>query len=78
MGLRNAVITSVDRDDLPDYGASAFVGVIRQIRRQGGPRRRAGPGFRDRVSASFAEAFGRSARPVAPEAVGVQAARMGV
>ncbi|MBV9167470.1 MAG: lipoyl synthase [Solirubrobacterales bacterium] len=34
MGLRHAVITSVDRDDLADYGASAFVGVIRQIRRQ--------------------------------------------
>ncbi len=34
MGLNHAVITSVDRDDLPDYGASAFVGVIRQIRRQ--------------------------------------------
>ncbi|HXW58860.1 MAG TPA: lipoyl synthase [Solirubrobacteraceae bacterium] len=34
MGLRHAVITSVDRDDLPDKGASAFVGVIRQIRRQ--------------------------------------------
>jgi lipoic acid synthetase len=34
MGLRHAVITSVDRDDLPDYGASAFVGVIRQIHRQ--------------------------------------------
>jgi lipoic acid synthetase len=34
MGLRHAVITSVDRDDLFDYGASAFVGVIRQIRRQ--------------------------------------------
>jgi lipoic acid synthetase len=34
MGLRHAVITSVDRDDLPDYGASAFVGVIRQIRIQ--------------------------------------------
>jgi len=34
MGLRHAVITSVDRDDLPDYGASAFVGVIRMIRRQ--------------------------------------------
>ncbi len=33
MGLRHAVITSVDRDDLPDYGAAAFVGVIRQIRR---------------------------------------------
>src|ERR687897_824237 len=25
-------VTSVDRDDLPDYGASAFVGVIRSIR----------------------------------------------
>ena len=34
MRLQHAVITSVDRDDLPDYGASAFVGVIRQIRRQ--------------------------------------------
>src|SRR5919197_1640570 len=32
MGLRHAVITSVDRDDLPDYGAGAFVGVIRSIR----------------------------------------------
>jgi lipoic acid synthetase len=34
MGLKHAVITSVDRDDLPDYGASAFVGVIRSIRMQ--------------------------------------------
>ena len=34
MGLRHAVITSVDRDDLPDKGASAFVGVVRQVRRQ--------------------------------------------
>ncbi len=34
MGLRHAVVTSVDRDDLPDLGASAFVGVIRQVRRQ--------------------------------------------
>jgi lipoic acid synthetase len=34
MGLRHAVITSVDRDDLPDLGASAFVGVIRQCRIQ--------------------------------------------
>jgi lipoic acid synthetase len=33
MGLAHAVITSVDRDDLPDLGASAFVGVIRSIRR---------------------------------------------
>jgi lipoyl synthase len=34
MGLRHAVVTSVDRDDLPDYGAHAFVGVIRSIRMQ--------------------------------------------
>jgi lipoic acid synthetase len=34
MGLTHAVVTSVDRDDLPDYGASAFVGVIRSIRMQ--------------------------------------------
>jgi len=34
MGLRHAVVTSVDRDDLPDYGAGAFVGVIRSIRLQ--------------------------------------------
>jgi lipoic acid synthetase len=33
MGLRRAVVTSVDRDDLADLGASAFVGVIRSIRR---------------------------------------------
>jgi len=33
MGLRHAVITSVDRDDLPDLGAGAFVGVVRSIRR---------------------------------------------
>ena len=34
MGLRHAVITSVDRDDLPDYGAQVWVGVIRSIRMQ--------------------------------------------
>jgi lipoic acid synthetase len=33
MGLKHAVITSVDRDDLPDLGSRAFVGVIRSIRR---------------------------------------------
>lgn len=32
LGLKHAVITSVDRDDLPDYGAGAFVSVIRAIR----------------------------------------------
>jgi lipoic acid synthetase len=32
MGLRHAVITSVDRDDLPDGGATHFAEVIRAIR----------------------------------------------
>jgi len=32
MGLKHAVITSVDRDDLPDGGASVFTAVIRRIR----------------------------------------------
>jgi lipoic acid synthetase len=31
MELRHAVITSVDRDDLPDFGAWAFAQTIRQI-----------------------------------------------
>jgi len=32
LGLEHVVITSVDRDDLPDGGASQFVQVIRRIR----------------------------------------------
>ena len=32
MGLRHAVVTSVDRDDLPDGGAAIFAGTIRAIR----------------------------------------------
>ena len=32
MGLTHAVITSVNRDDLPDGGASVFAAVIRRIR----------------------------------------------
>jgi len=34
MGLRHAVITSVDRDDLPDYGARIWAATIHQVRRQ--------------------------------------------
>jgi len=34
LGLRHAVITSVDRDDLSDFGASAFAETIRAIRAQ--------------------------------------------
>jgi lipoic acid synthetase len=33
LGLRHAVITSVNRDELPDGGASAFAETIRQARR---------------------------------------------
>ncbi len=33
MGLRHAVITSVNRDDLPDGGASIFAETVREIRR---------------------------------------------
>jgi len=32
MKLKHAVVTSVDRDDLPDGGASIFAEVVRQIR----------------------------------------------
>jgi lipoic acid synthetase len=31
MGLKYLVVTSVDRDDLPDYGASHFANVVSQI-----------------------------------------------
>jgi lipoic acid synthetase len=34
MGLRYAVITSVDRDDLPDKGARIWAATIRQVRTQ--------------------------------------------
>jgi lipoic acid synthetase len=34
MGLSHVVITSVDRDDLPDGGAAHFAEVVREVRRQ--------------------------------------------
>jgi lipoic acid synthetase len=34
MQLRYAVVTSVDRDDLPDGGASVFAATVREIRRR--------------------------------------------
>jgi lipoic acid synthetase len=34
MGLRHAVITSVNRDDVPDGGAAVFVATVREIRRR--------------------------------------------
>ena len=39
MGLSHSVITSVDRDDLPDGGAEHFAQVIRAIRERSPPRR---------------------------------------
>jgi lipoic acid synthetase len=34
LGLRHVVITSVDRDDLPNGGAEAFAGCVTEIRRR--------------------------------------------
>lgn len=34
MGLRHVVVTSVDRDDLPDKGAAQFVRTVQAIRRR--------------------------------------------
>ncbi|MCY4076214.1 MAG: lipoyl synthase [Acidobacteria bacterium] len=34
LGLAYVVVTSVDRDDLPDGGASVFAAVVREIRRR--------------------------------------------
>ncbi len=35
MGLKYVVITSVDRDDLPDQGANHFASVIREVKKMG-------------------------------------------
>ena len=32
MGLKHAVVTSVDRDDLPDFGSDQFADTIRLIK----------------------------------------------
>lgn len=34
LNLKHVVITSVDRDDLPDYGAGHWVGLIRALKRE--------------------------------------------
>ena len=43
MALRHSVITCVDGDDTPGIGVHAFVGVIREIRRQPPSRKIAVP-----------------------------------
>jgi lipoic acid synthetase len=44
LGLRHVVLTSVDRDDLPDCGAGIFASTVRQVRQ-------VGPGIRVEVLA---------------------------
>ena len=78
MGLRHAVITSVDRDDLPDYGASAFVGVIRQVRRQAPGLQDRGPDARlPRPGDAAGQGGRRAARRVQPQRRGRAAALPG-
>ncbi len=62
MELAYVVVTSVDRDDLPDFGAGAFAATIRAIkaRRPGMPRRSADPGLPGKRSVA-AHGAGRAA-----------------
>jgi lipoyl synthase len=61
MGLRHVVITSVDRDDLPDGGAAQFVASIAAIRALGGDCtvEVLTPDFRDKPGAIAAVARAR-------------------
>ena len=68
MGLRHAVVTSVDRDDLPDYGAGAFVGVIRSIRMLAPGLQGRGPDARlPRPGDAAGEGDPRAARRLQPQ-----------
>ena len=68
MGLKYAVITSVDRDDLPDGGAGIFAETIRDIKRAAArvPRRSADSGFQGRGGAARDRAR-RAARRAQPQ-----------
>ncbi|MGC8645526.1 MAG: lipoyl synthase [Thermoplasmata archaeon] len=50
MGLKFVVITSVDRDDLPDQGASHFASVVREVRATGAKVEVLIPDFRGDVN----------------------------
>jgi lipoic acid synthetase len=55
MGLEHIVITSVDRDDLPDGGASQFVKVIKALREQTRDHHRdPDPDFRNKMERAVA------------------------
>ena len=72
MGLRHAVITSVDRDDLPDGGAGHFARVIEAIHEKNAgtavevltPDFRGVPGALDTVLAAAPEVFSHNTETV--------------
>jgi len=72
MGLRHVVITSVDRDDLADGGAGAFVAAIAAVRRRLPdatvevltPDFRGVPGAADRIAAAGPEVFNHNLETV--------------
>ena len=71
LGLRHVVVTSVDRDDLPDKGAGHFVSVIRELRRAGDfvvevltPDFRGRPEGADEVAAAGPDIFNHNVETV--------------
>jgi len=71
LGLRHVVVTSVDRDDLPDKGAAHFVSVIRELRRAGDfvvevltPDFRGRPEGADEVAAAGPDIFNHNVETV--------------
>jgi lipoic acid synthetase len=72
LGLRHVVITSVDRDDLPDKGAGHFVAVVRALRRAGDsvievltPDFKGRPQGADEVAAAGPDIFNHNVETVA-------------
>ena len=72
LGLEHVVITSVDRDDLPDKGAGHFVAVVRALRRAGDfvievltPDFKGRPQGADEVAAAGPDIFNHNVETVA-------------
>jgi len=66
MHLKHVVITSVDRDDLPDGGASVFAAVIRRIRALRQAHRHEYSRWQGRLLRPFGSAQGRQGKPLQP------------
>jgi len=70
LGLRHVVVTSVDRDDLPDGGAGHFATVVERFHGQGQTVEVLTPDFQgdgaaiDRVAAAGPEIFGHNVETV--------------